>query len=113
MRRAVVTVSLLLACAGGGAREPARAPGVAVRDATPVLAGPLRPGPRNDSIGLLAVTDPSTGRVATYDSALVVLALLRIGQRDRAARVLQGLAALQGDDGGIPFSFTLPAPDPG
>jgi hypothetical protein len=111
MRRTVIAVSLLLACAGGRAHEPAGAPTVTAPDARSFLAGSLRPWPRGDSIGLLAVTDPSTGRVATYDSALVVLAMLRMGQRDRAARVLQGLAALQRDDGGIPFSFTLPAPD--
>jgi hypothetical protein len=75
------------------------------------LTGSLRPWPREDSTGLLALTDPATGRLATYDSALVVLALLRSGQRVKAARVLQGLAALQGEDGGIPFSFTLPGPD--
>jgi hypothetical protein len=111
MRRIVVAVSLLLACAGGGAHGHASAPGATAPDATSFLVGALRAWPRDDSIGLLAVTNPSTGRVATYDSALVVLALLRMGQRDRAARVLQGLAALQGDDGGIPFSFALPAPD--
>ena len=59
----------------------------------------------------MAITDPQEGRVATYDSALVVLFLLRSGQRERAARVLLGLASLQSDDGALPFSFTLPAPD--
>jgi hypothetical protein len=82
-------------------------------DAGSFLDAALRPWPNGDSTGLLAVTDPTTGRVATYDSALVVLVLLRTGQRERAAGVLRGLAALQRDDGGIPFSFTLPAPDPG
>jgi hypothetical protein len=75
------------------------------------LVASLRPWPQTDSPGLLAVTDPATGRVASYDSALVVLALLRAGDRVRAARVLQGLAALQNADGGIPFAFTLPEPD--
>jgi hypothetical protein len=59
------------------------------------------------------VTDPSSGRIATYDSALITLVLIRAGDRARAARVLLGLAALQDGDGALPFSFTLPAPDPG
>jgi hypothetical protein len=75
------------------------------------LEGSLRRWPRDDSPGELAVTDPETGRVAIYDSALVVLVLLRADKRERAARVLLGLAALQDADGGLPFSFSLPAPD--
>lgn len=112
-----LTASLLVACADAGVpgrAHPARtAPATEPQalDAATFLARALRPWPRGDSAGLLAVTDASTGRVATYDSALVVLVLLRAGQRERAARVLQGLAALQEDDGAIPFSFT-PASSP-
>jgi hypothetical protein len=112
MRRALVTLWLLLGCVNGETRPPSSAVPISTRDAMSFLSGTLKPWPRTDSTGLLAITDPATGRVATYDSALVVLALLRADQRERAARVLQGLAALQGQDGGVPFSFTLPAPDP-
>jgi hypothetical protein len=77
------------------------------------LEGTLRHFPRGDSPGEVAVTDLETGRVAIYDSALLVLVLLRAGERERAAHVLLGLAALQNADGGMPFSFVLPAPDPG
>ncbi len=110
---AAVGLSLTLACSEHVRRGPAvPAPATPAGDATSFLVGRLRPWPDPGSVGLLAVTDPATGRVATYDSALVVLVLLRAGRRDLAARVLQGLAALQGDDGRLPFSFTLPAPDP-
>jgi hypothetical protein len=109
----------LLAAAFGCAGEPLRAPPRAASarsglraDATSFLIGSLRPWPRPDSPGLLAVTDPTIGRVGPYDSALVALALVRAGERDRAGRVLMGLAALQTADGGLPFSFTLPEPDP-
>jgi hypothetical protein len=115
MRSAVAVLLGLLpwACASAGTHAPT-APGQA-RPGDPLasLVASLRPWPRADSAGLLAVTDPTTGRVATYDSALVVLTLLRAGDRVRAARVLQGLAALQNADGGIPFAFTLPEPDRG
>jgi hypothetical protein len=111
--------SSLLALAMGCAVEPSRpAPKAAESrrparaDATSFLVGSLRPWPRPDSPGLLAITDPATGRVGPYDSALVVLALLRAGDRHRAGRILAGLAALQTVDGGLPFSFGLPGPDP-
>jgi hypothetical protein len=113
MRRALLAL-LLLSCADGRGR-PAPIPAQATRethDATSFLAGRLRPWPRNDSDGLLAVTDPAASRVASYDSALLVLVLLRTGHRETAARVLRALSALQEADGGLPFSFTLPAPDP-
>jgi hypothetical protein len=89
---------------------PATPPGP---PATPLtfLEGSLRRWPRDDSPGELAVTDPEAGRLAIYDSALVALVLLRAGERERAARVLLGLAALQDEQGGLPFSFALPAPD--
>ncbi len=109
----------LLAAAIGCAGEPLRPPPRAAAppngprgDATSFLIGSLRPWPRADSPGLLAITDPTTGRVGPYDSALVALALVRAGERDRAGRVLRGLLALQTVDGGLPFSFTLPEPDP-
>ncbi|MBV9948573.1 MAG: hypothetical protein JOZ69_17115 [Myxococcales bacterium] len=112
---AVIVGSMaLLSCVDAGPRAPVRAPGGS-RDPSGLafLDSALRPYPDAASPGLIAVTDAATGRVATYDSALVVLVLLRSGRRDRAARVLQGLSALQREDGGLPFSFTLPAPDPG
>jgi hypothetical protein len=108
-------LALAMGCAGERSRpapkaaESRRAPRA---DATSFLVGSLRPWPRRDSPGLLAITDPATGRVGPYDSALVLLALLRAGDRHRAGRVLAGLAALQTVDGGLPFSFALPGPDP-
>jgi hypothetical protein len=87
-------------------------PDVAPGDATSFLVGSLRPWPDPGSPGLLAVTDRETDRVASYDSALVVLALLRAGDRDRAGRILVGLSALQTLEGGLAFSFTLPRADP-
>ncbi|HEV3189677.1 MAG TPA: hypothetical protein VGY54_04225 [Polyangiaceae bacterium] len=99
------------ACASAQTRAPAATGKTRPGDPLVFLLASLRPWPRADSPGLLASTDPTTGRIATYDSALVVLTLLRAGDRVRAARVLQGLAALQSADGGIPFAFTLPEPD--
>ncbi len=113
MRLAGVVLVLFVACTGGVAREPARVVNPRAPEGTAFLTGALRPWPRGDSRGLLAVTDPSTGLVATYDSALVVLALLRSGDRSRAARILEGLATLQGKDGAIPFSVTLEEPASG
>jgi hypothetical protein len=112
VRAAAGMLALVIACADGGNHRPVNAPSTTPGDQASFLAGRVRPWPHADSSGALVVTDPRTGRVATYDSALVILALLRMGQRERAARVLRGLAALQGEDGRIPFSFTLPAPDP-
>jgi hypothetical protein len=111
-KRAVLAALLAVAC---GPRPPPRVdPGRArTGDAVAFLAASLRPWPRSDSPGLLAITDPTTGRVVPYDSALVVLALLRAGDRERAGRVVRGLAALQRPDGGLPFEFTLPEPDAG
>jgi hypothetical protein len=60
--------------------------------------------------GLLAVTDPATSRFAIYDSALAALVMLRRGRRDDAGRLLAGLAALQYEDGALPFSFTGAGP---
>lgn len=55
---------------------------------------------------LLVVTDPSRGRRAAYDAALVALVLLRRARRDDAARVLLGVARTQRADGAVPFSIT-------
>src|SRR5260370_25220739 len=113
MRWAIAMLLGLLpwACASGKAPAPAAAAHAQPHDPLAYLVASLRPWPQPDSPGLLAVTDPTTGRVASYDSALVVLALLRAGHRVRAARVLHGLAAPHNADGGIPFAFTLPEPD--
>jgi hypothetical protein len=112
-REAIAVLALAMGC-GGEARSPSRTPSVRDdprADATSFLVGSLRPWPRSDSPGLLAITEPATGRIGPYDSALVALAMLRVGDRDRAGRILLGLAALQTDDGGLPFSFTLPQPN--
>ncbi len=107
-------LAVAVGCAGEARSPPKTASARNARhaDATSFLVGSLRPWPRGDSRGLLAITDATTGRVGPYDSALVALAMLRAGERDRAGRILRGLAALQADDGGLPFSFTLPQPDP-
>jgi hypothetical protein len=111
-RWAAMVLALVAAC-GGATHAPAKGAGPARGDPIAFLTSSLRPWPPPDSPGLVAVTDAPTGLVATYDSALVILALLRSGERARAARVLQGLAALQSDDGAVPFSFTLSSPDEG
>ncbi len=86
----------------------ARQPGEVQRAPADFIDGALRPW----SNGALVVTDPETNRFATYDSALAVLVMLRRGRRDDAGRILVGLAALQYEDGALPFSFTLPGPEP-
>ncbi|MDB5219294.1 MAG: hypothetical protein JWO86_7221, partial [Myxococcaceae bacterium] len=50
-------------------------------------------------------------RVAAYDSALMVLVLIRRGSREEAASIIEALLALQRSDGSVPFSFVLPRPD--
>jgi hypothetical protein len=112
MRRLVFLGLVAIAsCAGGSPAARAPIADEVSGDATSFLVASLRPWPHADSPGLLAVTEPETGRVASYDSALVALALLRAGDRDRAGRVLLGLFSLQTLDGGIAFSFTLPSPE--
>jgi hypothetical protein len=105
---ALAATALSLACV----QPPVpNAPAGRALSATEFLEASLQPWPHAESPGLIAITDPSTGRVSPYDSALVVLALLRAGDRQRAGSVVRGLAALQQADGGLPFSFTLPRPD--
>lgn len=67
--------------------------------------------PDRTSRGRLALTDPERQRIATYDSALVALVLVRQGAHDEAGAVIEGLRALQQPDGSFPFSFVLPRPD--
>ncbi|MEO8846449.1 MAG: hypothetical protein ABI591_12060 [Kofleriaceae bacterium] len=99
-RRTAITALLgAVACRATTAPAPPRAPG-------DFLDGVLRERGR----GLLAVTDPDTNRFAIYDSALAALVMLRRGRRDDAGRLLVGLAALQYDDGALPFSFTGASP---
>lgn len=69
----------------------------------------LSGGPKGADV---CITEPTTERVAPYDGALAALVFLRAGERVRAARLLSGMAAIQREDGALPFSFTLPAPDP-
>lgn len=108
-RAAALAIALVGACAEhGGPGRPAVPEPATPGDPVVFLSESLRPW--GDGGGLLAVTEPASGRVAVYDSALVALVLLRRGQRDRAGRVLVGLEALQGEDGSLPFSFTLPEP---
>jgi hypothetical protein len=110
--------ALLAILCGAFSCAPVTAPRLPTPDdlgsssAVSFLTSTLRPFPNGNSRGRLAITDAESGRAAIYDSALVTLVLIRAGQRTAAASVLLGLAALQRSDGGIPFSFTMPAPDP-
>ncbi|HVJ94237.1 MAG TPA: hypothetical protein VM580_30825, partial [Labilithrix sp.] len=75
------------------------------------LRNTLVPWPNPTSKGRLALSDPKMQRIAVYDSALMVLVLIRRGTREEAAQVVEGLYAVQKPDGSLPFSFVLPAPD--
>lgn len=107
-----LTLGAVLAsgCTGAGARPLAPAP-LPAGDPMAYLRGSLAPYPNAGAHGRLAVTDPARGRVAAYDSALVVLVMIRRGAREEAARIIEGLLALQAADGSLPFSFVLPKPD--
>ncbi len=83
----------------------------ATSDAMQFLRGRLVPWPTADGRGRIAVSEPSTKRVAAYDSALVLLVLIRQGAREEAGMIVEGLHALQAPDGSLPFSFLLPRPD--
>ncbi len=103
---AALGLSMLLSCSAHGRPPEGIATGARRGEtATPTafLLGAVRPSPLGT--GELVVTDASRQRFAVYDSALVVLVLLRSGQRSRAGSILRGLAALQGSDGSLPFSF--------
>ncbi|CAN5544826.1 hypothetical protein BH11MYX1_BH11MYX1_24620 [soil metagenome] len=86
---------------------PSHTPPISAADTEDFIAGALRPW----GAGRLAITDPDARRFAVYDSALVALVMLRRGRRDDAGLILAGLAAVQADDGALPFSFTAPGPD--
>lgn len=103
---------LLLACSSAPSNPAPHAAQPPMQKPMTWLRGTLAPWPERGSPGRIAVTDPTVGRVATYDSALVALVLIRRGSREEAARVVEGLAALQRPDGSLPFSFELPRPDP-
>ncbi|MBX3197961.1 MAG: hypothetical protein KF894_07425 [Labilithrix sp.] len=110
-RASIAGLGLLLACAAPP-RPPATAPAATSKvDPMPFLRGALVPWPDAGSRGRLALTDPESRRVAAYDSALVVLVLMRHGARAEAGAVIEGLHALQRPDGSLPFSFVLPRPD--
>lgn len=80
-------------------------------DALTFLRRSLVAWPDAKSSGRLALTDPETRRVATYDSALVILVLIRKGAREEASHLIEALHGLQRPDGSFPFSFELPRPD--
>jgi hypothetical protein len=107
---ALIAVATLAGCSHRGASRGAAV--VEPRSPLGFLVGRTRPLEDDANGPLVAVTDPTSGRVAVYDSALVALVLLRRGERDRAGRVLAGLARLQLADGSVPFSFVLPSPGP-
>jgi hypothetical protein len=107
----VLGLSLLVACrppAPPAHPEPVTVP---ASSGIAYLRRTLMPWPTPDARGRLALTDPIARRVATYDSALVVLVLMRRGARDEAGAILEGLLSLQRPDGSLPFSFVLPRPD--
>lgn len=83
----------------------AQAPGPDGFLASLLIAGPT---PRSG----LALSHPDQPMVAAYDVALAALWLLDRGRTTDSGRLLAGLAALQRPDGGLPFSYRLPAPFP-
>jgi hypothetical protein len=60
----------------------------------------------------LAVSDPVSDRVSSYDNALLALYFMRTGQRPLAGKILAALGRLQRSDGSIPFTFAWPKPEP-
>lgn len=104
-------LALVLACGAPAAAPPSRPASAPAVSAMTYLRGSLVPWPSPRSSARLALTDPQSRRVATYDSALMVLVLIRNGSREEAASVIDALAALQRSDGSLPFSFELPRPD--
>lgn len=104
----LIALPILIACTPGPT-TPASQPHA---DPYTFLEGRLRPWPAGAKGSEIAVTDIKTGRVAIYDSALVALVALRHGKRARAASILSAMAQMQRDDGSLPFSFALPAPEP-
>ena len=108
LRAGLLATSMLVGCVSApSAVAPRRAYASrtapeASRDAVAFLRGRLKPWPAASETGLLAITEPSTNRVAVYDSALVALVLLRRDHRDEAARILVALSALRSEDGALP-----------
>jgi len=114
MRRPIIAgLMLVLACSAPASGPPPRSvdPMTSEREALQFLRGRLVPWPRADGRARIALSDPAARRVAAYDSALLLLVLIRNGARDEAGMLVEGLHALQRPDGSLPFSFVLPAPD--
>lgn len=109
----IAGVSLLLACSVPATTPPAARPTpvTAQADALAFLRGRLVAWPEEDGRARIAVSDPTTKRVAAYDSALALLVLIRRGAREEAGMLVEGLHAMQAPDGSLPFSFLLPRPD--
>ncbi len=108
----IAGLTVVLACSAPAA-PPAAQPTATKTTADPMqfLRGRLVPWPREDGHARIAVSDPVAKRVAAYDSALLLLVLVRKGARDEAGMLVEGLHALQRPDGSLPFSFVLPKPD--
>ncbi len=107
-------LTLLLACSSPPAAAPVAQPSSspsAHADAMRFLRSRLTPWPTDDGRARVVVSEPTTKRIATYDSALVLLMLVRSGAREEAGALIEGLHALQAPDGSLPFSFLLPRPD--
>jgi hypothetical protein len=112
MRRALLGCVTLVLASCVSSTQPASQPAAkTTADAMRFLRGSLTPWPDAKSHGRLAVTDAKTKRVAAYDSALLVLVLIRRGSREEAGSVIEGLRAVQQRNGSVPFSFALPRPD--
>jgi hypothetical protein len=58
----------------------------------------------------VVLTTPPTRWVTLYSNALVALVQLRHGERAEAGRLLQAMAAVQAEDGSLPFAYRLPKP---
>lgn len=101
------TLALLVGAAACGAPSPrARAP---ARDPAVFLASRAR-GTAAPAAPVRVKTEGD--RSAVYDGALVALVHVARGERAAAAQVLEGLAAVQSEDGALPFSFGPEGPDP-
>jgi hypothetical protein len=108
------TVLVLVALAGSChamPRSPATITPSARSSGVDFLQSVIRPWPSAAALTRLAVVTPSDTRVSIYDNALLALVLDRLGRHDDAGRILESLAALQRDDGGIPFSFSIERAD--
>jgi hypothetical protein len=107
----LVTLWLLPACVHPLSPGPTHSAAGPRGDAEQFLKQLVRPWPGETAKFALAVSSQVSQRVSSYDNALLALYLLRRGEREQAALLLQALGALQREDGGLPFTFKWPQPE--